>query len=68
MIMTDKTYDTLRLIALIAVPATTCIVAILSALGYAHTDVVAAILAAIDTFLGALVEIVRREYNKRQEG
>ena len=68
MIMTDRTYDTLRLIALIAVPATTCIVAILSALGYAHTDVVAAILAAIDTYLGALVEIVRREYNKRQEG
>lgn len=66
--MTNKTYDTLRLIALIAVPATTCIVAILSALGYAHTDVVAAILAAIDTFLGALVEIVRREYNKRMEG
>ena len=66
--MSNKTYDTLRLIALIAVPATTCIVAILSALGYAHTDVVAAILAAIDTFLGAVVEIVRREYNKRQEG
>ena len=66
--MSNKTYDTLRLIALIAVPATTCVVAILSALGYAHTDVVAAILAAIDTFLGALVEIVRREYNKRQEG
>lgn len=66
--MSNKTYDTLRLIALIAVPATTCIVAILSALGYAHTDVVAAILAAIDTFLGALVEILRREYNKRQEG
>ena len=66
--MTNKMYDTLRLIALIAVPATTCIVAILSALGYAHTDVVAAILAAIDTFLGTLVEIVRREYNKQNGG
>lgn len=66
--MSNKTYDTLRLIALIAVPATTCIVAILSALGYVHTDVVAAILAAIDTFLGALVEIVRRDYNNKQEG
>lgn len=66
--MSNKTYDTLRLIALIAVPATTCIVAILSALGYAHTDVVAAILAAIDTFIGALVEIVRRDYNERMSG
>lgn len=66
--MSNKTYDTLRLIALIAVPATTCIVAILSALGYAHTDVVAAVLAAIDTFLGTLVEIVRREYYKRVDG
>lgn len=66
--MTNEAYDRLRLVALIAVPATTCIVAILSALGYAHTDVVAAILAAIDTFLGTLVEIVRREYNKREEG
>ena len=64
--MTNKMYDTLRLIALIAVPATTCIVAILSALGYAHTDVV--ILAAIDTFLGTLVEIVRRDYNERMNG
>ena len=66
--MSNKTYDTLRLIALIAVPATTCIVAILSAHGYVHTDVVAAILAAIDTFLGALEEIVRRDYNNKQEG
>lgn len=59
---TNKIYDTLKLTALIAAPVGVFIVAVLSALNVPHTDVVTAILAALDTLLGSLVEIARRQY------
>lgn len=62
--MTNKVYDTLKLIALIAVPVTVLITSILTALNVPNLEVITAILAAIDTFLGSLVEIARREYEK----
>lgn len=62
--MTNKTYDTLKLIALIAAPVSVFAVAVLSALGVPQTDTVTAILAALDTLLGSLVEIARRQYMK----
>lgn len=60
--MSDKTYDTIKIIALIAVPVSTFILATLSALQVPHLDVVTAIFAAFDTLLGALVEVARRIY------
>lgn len=65
--MSNKTYDTLKLIALIAAPVSVFIVAVLSALGVPQTDTVTAILAALDTLLGSLVEIARRQYEKQFE-
>lgn len=65
--MSNKTYDTLKLIALIAAPVSVFIVAVLSALGVPQTDTVTAILAALDTLLGSLVEIFRRQYEKQFE-
>lgn len=65
--MSNKTYDTLKLIALIATPISVFIVAVLSALGVPQTEVVTAILAALDTLLGSLVEIARRNYSNRDE-
>lgn len=65
--MSNKTYDTLKLIALIAAPVSVFIVAVLSALNVPQTDVVTAILAALDTLLGSLVEIFRRQYEKQFE-
>ena len=50
--MSNKAYDTLKLIALIAAPVSVFIVAVLSALGVPQTDTVTAILAAPDTLLG----------------
>ena len=64
--MSNKTYDTLKLIALIATPISVFIVAVLSALNVPQLDVVTAILAAVDTLLGSLVEIARREYERRK--
>lgn len=65
--MSNKTYDTLKLIALIAAPVSVFVVAVLSALGVPQTDTVTAILAALDTLLGSLVEIARRQYEKQFE-
>lgn len=62
--MTNKIYDTLKIIALVAVPVTVLITSILTALQVPNLEVITAILAAIDTFLGSLVEIARREYEK----
>lgn len=63
--MTNRIYDTLKLIALVAAPVSVFIVAVLSALNVPQTDVVTAILAALDTLLGSLVEIARRQYEKQ---
>ena len=62
--MSNKVYDTLKLIALIVSPVSVFIVAVLSALDVPRLDVATAILAALDTLLGSLVEIARREYTK----
>ena len=65
--MSNTAYDTLKLIALVATPVSVFIVAVLSALGVPQTEVVTAILAALDTLLGSLVEIARRNYSNRDE-
>lgn len=62
--MSNKVYDTLKIIALVAVPVTVLITSILTALQVPNLEVITAILAAIDTFLGSLVEIARRVYEK----
>ena len=60
----DKTYDTLKTISLIAIPVSTFIVAILGAYNYGNVERVTAVLAAINTLLGALVKISSAEFNK----
>lgn len=66
--MSNKAYDTLKTIALVWTPISVFIVAVLSALAVPHLDVVTAILAALDTLLGSLVEIARRNYTKKWSG
>lgn len=60
----DKVYDTLKTISLVAIPVSTFIVAILGAYNYGNVDRVTAVLAAVNTLLGALVKISSAEYNK----
>ena len=67
MIMQNETYDKLRLIALVAAPISVFVIAVCSALDVPHTDTITAILAAVETLLGSLVEISRREYGKQSE-
>lgn len=60
--MSNRAYDTLKTIALIAAPISVFIVAVMSALDVPQLDTVTAILAAVDTLLGSLVEIARKQY------
>lgn len=62
----DKVYDTLKTISLVAIPVSTFIVAILGAYNYGNIERVTAILAAINTLLGALVKISSEAYKKER--
>lgn len=66
--MSNRVYDTLKLIALVFAPVSVFIVAVLSALNVPQLDVITAILAAFDTLLGALVQIAKSEYDKKWSG
>ena len=55
--MSNKVYDVLKLLAQIIMPFATMVVAILGALGYGqYTEVILAIAAAVNTFLGILLK------------
>lgn len=62
--MSNKTYDTLKLIALIAVPVATFISAVLKIWNVPYTTEITATLAAVDTLLGALVAALKAQYKK----
>lgn len=62
----DKTYDTLKTISLVAIPVSTFIVAILGAYNYGQVERVTAVLAAVNTLLGALVKISSEAYKKKK--
>lgn len=62
--MSNKTYDTLKLIALLFVPISTFIGALLSIWNVPHCEQITATLAAADTCIGAVVVIFSKIYNK----
>lgn len=65
--MSNKTYDIIKMISLIGTPAITLIAAIISIWNIPYGAQITATLAAIDTFLGALVVILQTNYKKRLE-
>lgn len=62
--MSNKTYDTIKLISLVAVPLVAFISALMTIWNVPHGEQITATLTAIDTLLGAIVVIVAKEYNK----
>ena len=64
--MTNKTFNIIRLIGEIAVPVIACITAICTIWNVPHCAEVTATLTALDTLIGAVVMILRKNYNKRQ--
>ena len=67
MIFTNGTYDKLRLVALVFAPISVFIIAVCSAFHVPGMETITAVLAAVETLLGSLVEISRQAYNKGSE-
>ena len=67
MIMSNKVYDTLKWIALVALPAVSALYLTLSGIwGLPYGEQVAGTIAAVDTCLGAFLGISSAKYNKTQ--
>ena len=66
--MSNKAYDVIKMISLIGVPAITFIAAIISIWNIPYGPQITATLAAIDTFMGALVSILNANYKKKIGG
>lgn len=63
--MSNKVYDVLKWIALVALPAITALWLTLANIwGFPYAEAIGATLAAITTFLGALLGISSYQYNK----
>lgn len=61
--LTEKTYDILKWIAQVFLPAfTTFLGVVLKCFNVPHTDVILTILVAFDTFLGAILGISSKNY------
>ena len=67
--LSNKTYDTLKDIALYVLPAlATLILSLGNIWDIPHAEAIAGTITAIDTFLGAILKISSNEYAKKQEG
>ena len=62
--MSNRTYDTIKIIALACVPFFSFISALLTTWNVPYAEQITTSLTALDTLLGALVVIFAREYNK----
>lgn len=65
--MTNKTYDIIKTVALIAAPVLTFAAALVSIWNIPHGAELTATLAALDTLLGAIVIAAKRIYDKGGE-
>ena len=62
--MSNRTYDIIKLVSLIAVPFVAFVSALMTIWNVPHGEQITATLTAVDTLLGALVVILAKEYNK----
>lgn len=67
--LSNETYDVLRYVALIVLPAAaTLIVALAKIWGLPYGTEISGTIIAIDTFLGALLQVSTNQYWSDQEG
>ena len=67
MIMQNNTYDTLKKVALILAPLCTFIATLGNIWGLPHATEIGATLAALDTLLGALLQISSINYQRAKK-
>ena len=66
--MSNKTYDILKYIALYVLPALATLILTLGGIwGMPYSEGIAGTITAIDTFLGAILGISSKAYQKAQE-
>ena len=66
--LSNRTYDILKWIVCIVIPATTTLYVALAAIwGFPYADLIAKTSAAVCTFLGAIIGISTAQYNKENE-
>lgn len=66
--MSNKVYDVLKYVAMIVLPAVaTLYSALAAAWGWSNAEQIVATITAIDTFLGALLQISSKQYSKKGE-
>ncbi len=65
--MKNATYDKIKKVALLILPATTLVAALVDIWGIPYGQQIVATLAALDTFTGAAVAILAANYKKSQE-
>ena len=66
--MSNKAYDIIKTIALVATPTITFIAAVISIWNIPHGAEITATLAALDTFLGGLVVVLKIKYDRKEKG
>ena len=67
MTMTNKTYDILKWIAQILLPALAALYAALASIwGFPYGEEVVGTISAVDVFLGALLQVSTSNYNKKK--
>lgn len=65
--MSDKTYDTLKFIALLVTPIITFAASVINTWGIPHGTEIVATLAALDALIGAIVAIAKAVYDKKEK-
>lgn len=67
--MNNKVYDILKWIALVALPAATALWLTLANIwGFPYAEAIGATMAAVTTFLGAILGVSSIQYAKQKEG
>lgn len=64
--LTNKAYDTLKLIALLIAPIVTFVASLVDIWGIPYGSQIVATLAALDVLFGAIVAIAKSIYDKQQ--
>ena len=68
MTMSDRTYDALKLIAQLLLPALGTLYAALAGIwGFPMAEAVVGTLTAVDTFLGALLAWEKKKYDRNEK-
>lgn len=67
MFRNDKTYDTLKNVALIIVPIFAWIASIVNICGVPYAEMITAILTATDTMIGGLVVVAKKIHDGKKE-